>query len=84
MVYTDHEIRTEQNFIDVKLRPHTGGVIAQRSTQTVIYRHAELNNTRNNTSNVMNTYITLKILGCKFIHDYSSKFGKPLQGTNII
>ena len=54
--------RTEQNFIDIKLRPHTGGVRAQRSIQTVIYRHAELNNTRNNTSNVMNTYIISKIL----------------------
>ena len=76
--------RTEQNFIDIKLMPHTGGVRAQRSIQAVIYRHAQLNNTRNITSNVMNTYITLKSLWCKFIHDYSSKFGKPLQGTNII
>ena len=54
--------RTEQNFIDIKLRPHTGGVRAQISLQTVIYRLVELNNTRNNTSNVMNTYITFKIL----------------------
>ena len=47
--------RTEQNFIDLKLRSHTGGVRAQRSIQKVIYRLAELNNTRNDTSNVMNT-----------------------------
>ena len=38
--------RTEQNFIDIKLRPHTGGVRAERSIQTIIYRHAQLNNTK--------------------------------------
>ena len=54
--------RTEQNFIDIKLKPHTGGVRAQRSIQTVIYRHAELNNTRNNTSNVMNFFNSISVI----------------------
>ena len=54
--------RTEQNLSVIKLRPHTGGVRTQRWIQTVIYRHAELSNIRNNTRNVMNTYIILKTL----------------------